>query len=289
VKEPSIATAEWTISVSPKASSNDFLGRFREIVSDPVNLLIERVPDAGHVKDDLVCLHNGNRVHYSGENAYYQGFSDILIINRGVHEPVEEFAFQECLKVLPPCPSMLELGAYWAHYSMWLKKERPNATVTMVEPDERFLRVGAANFNLNKYQGEFVQAFVGNGHFEVDGFLESRGRPHLDILHADIQGFEMEMLDGASRALAQKKVDYVFVSTHSQDLHYAVVNRLKSLNYRIEISSDFEFETTSFDGFVFASSPLGPPVLGGRQPFGRCDIAGAAAADVIARLGLFVR
>jgi hypothetical protein len=184
---------------------------------------------------------------------------------------------------------MLELGAYWAHYSMWLKKERPNATVTMVEPDERFLRVGAANFNLNKYQGEFAQAFVGNGHFEVDSFLESRGWPHLDILHADIQGFEMEMLDGASRTLAQNRIDYVFVSTHSQELHYAVVNRLKSLNYRIEISSDFEFETTSFDGLVFASSPLATPVLGGRQPFGRRDIAGATAADVIARLGLFVR
>jgi hypothetical protein len=48
-------------------------------------------------------------------------------------------------------------------------------------------------------------------------------------------------------------------------------------------------ETTSFDGLVFASSPLATPVVGGRQPVSRCDIAGAAAADVIARLGRFVR
>lgn len=109
----------------PKASSSDLLGRFREIVSDPINLLIERVPQAGFIQDNLVCLHNGNRVHYSGKDAYYEGFSDILVINRGVHEPLEEFAFQECLKVLPQRPSMLELGAYWAHYSMWLKKKRP--------------------------------------------------------------------------------------------------------------------------------------------------------------------
>ena len=78
-------------------------------------------------------------------------FAAEKIINRGVHEPVEEFAFQECLKVLPHYPTMLELGAYWAHYSMWLKLKRPNATVTMVEPDERNLRTGVVNFKLNNY------------------------------------------------------------------------------------------------------------------------------------------
>jgi hypothetical protein len=265
------------------------LGRFREIVSDPVNLLIERVPLAGFVEGDLVHLHNGNRVYRSGDNAYYEGFSDILVINRGVHEPVEEFAFQECLKVLPPYPTMLELVAYWAHYSMWLKLKRPNATVTMVEPDERNLRTGVVNFKLNNYQGEFTRAFVGKGHFEVDAFLENRNWSRLDVLHADIQGFEVEMLDGASRSLAQNMIDYLFVSTHSQDLHYAVVDKLKALNYRIEISSDFDFETTSFDGLVFASNSLIAPVLGALQPFSRREIASATASDVITRLGRLVR
>lgn len=154
----------------------------------------------------------------------------------------------------------------------------------MVEPDAGNLRVGSANFELNNYQGEFTQAFVGKGHFEVDAFLESRNAGHLEILHSDIQGFEVEMLEGASRSLARNKIDYLFVSTHSQELHYAVVNKLKSLNYRIEISSDFEYETTSYDGLVFASSPMVASVLGEHQPLGRCDIAGAAPADVLGRL-----
>ncbi|VFU07543.1 conserved protein of unknown function [Methylocella tundrae] len=278
----------WQMNASSKASSSDLLGRFREIVSDPINLLIERVPQAGFVEDNLVCLHNGNRVQFSGKDAYYEGFSDILVINRGVHEPLEEFAFQECLKVLPQFPSMLELGAYWAHYSMWLKKKRPGAAVTMVEPDADNLRVGSANFKLNNYQGEFRQAFVGKDHFEVDAFLESRDASHLDILHSDIQGFEVEMLDGASRSLSQNKVNYLFISTHSQELHYEVANKLKSLNYRIEISSDFEFETTSYDGLVFASSPLVAPVLDDHLPFGRCDIPGLAPADLVARLRRFL-
>jgi hypothetical protein len=144
---------KWRTNVPPKAGRSDILGRFREIVSDPINVLIERVPQAGFVEDNLVCLHNGNRVPYSGHDAYYQRFSDILVINRGVHEPVEEFAFQECLKALPPCPSMRELGAYWAHYSTWLKKIRPNATVTMVEPDPANLSVGLSKVSRRLHAG----------------------------------------------------------------------------------------------------------------------------------------
>ena len=40
----------------PKAKPEDLFGRFREIVSDPLNLLVERVPMAGHVEGDQVIL-----------------------------------------------------------------------------------------------------------------------------------------------------------------------------------------------------------------------------------------
>jgi hypothetical protein len=40
------------------------------------------------------------------------------VLNRGVHEPLEEFVFQEVLKRLPEACAMIELGAYWGHYSM---------------------------------------------------------------------------------------------------------------------------------------------------------------------------
>ena len=82
-----------------KAAPDDFLGRFREIISDPLNLLIERDSSSGMIdKDEYVCLHNGNKVPVSGKNSYYGEFSKILIVNRGVHEPLEEFCFQETLK-----------------------------------------------------------------------------------------------------------------------------------------------------------------------------------------------
>ena len=54
--------------IPPKA--HDYAGRFREVISDPLNLLIERVPDAGFVEDGLVTLHNGVRAPIEGKGAY---------------------------------------------------------------------------------------------------------------------------------------------------------------------------------------------------------------------------
>lgn len=257
----------------PKADASDFLGRFREIVSDPLNLLIERDAKSGLVEGDLVYLHNGNQVAFRGPLAYYDGFSDILVINRGVHEPLEEYVFQQLMKVIPNQPSMIELGAYWGHYSMWLKKARPLAVTILVEPEEENLLVGRSNFSHNGYQGEFIRAFVGDGHFGVDNFLSERQMSHLDILHSDIQGFELEMLQDASNTLKAKKVDFVFVSTHSQNGHQIVLSTLRDHGYRIEIASDFENQTTSYDGLVFASSPNVPPLFSGFRTFGRKQIA----------------
>jgi hypothetical protein len=267
-----------------KAEAADFLGRFREIIADPLNILIKRHPLAGTVQDNLVYLHNGNRVPLSGPDAYYGDFSNILVINRGVHEPLEEYVFQELLEVLPETPSMLELGAYWGHYSMWLKKMRPQAVVHLVEPDESNLKTGLRNFQYHGYEGDFIQAFVGRGHFEIDAYFKAKEIPSLNILHADIQGFEIEMLQGGSQALEEKLIDYLFISTHSQELHDQVKKILGSFGYRIEVSADFDRETTSYDGLVFASSPQVFPLFGKFSPQGREKNLESDPADLLKNL-----
>jgi hypothetical protein len=267
-----------------KAAASDFLGRFREIISDPLNLLIERVPEAGFVDGDLVYLHNGLRVPVAGPGAYYGPFSQVLVLNRGVHEPLEEYVFQQVLERLPENPSMIELGAYWGHYSMWLKKQRPKGDVILVEPDLACLRAGQDNFARNGFKGEFIQAFVGAGKFEVDAFFRNRKVKQLDILHTDIQGFEVEMLQGARDVLAKRRVHYLFISTHSQAIHGTIVDGLGRLGYRVEISSDFDIQTTSFDGFVFASSPEVAAVFGDIRILGREEIAQCRPQDVLKSL-----
>jgi len=255
-----------------KAPADDFPGRFREIISDPLNLLIRRVPDAGIVRDGLVCLHNGIKVPFSGAGAYYDGFSQILALNWGVHEPLEEFVFQQVIKTLQSAPTMLELGAYWGHYSMWLKVQRPSARVYLVEPEAENIEAGKANFLRNGFEGDFTQAFVGNGHLQVDRFLEERKIDRLDILHSDIQGYEMEMLSCCKDLLANKRIKYAFISTHSQELHRDTIAILESFDYRVEAAADFEHETTSYDGFVFASAPSETPVFRNFRPLSRNEI-----------------
>jgi hypothetical protein len=257
-----------------KASNSDTQGRHREILSDPVNLLIERDPMAGVVLGDLVKLHTGVLVPASGSESYYgrTRLSDILMLNRGVHEPLEEFTFQEVVKVIGSSPVMLELGAYWGHYSMWLKKFRPNSDVYLVEPDPARLRIGIENFRRNELKGTFISAMVRKDDFEVDEFIKERGLDHLDILHADIEGAEVSMLEGCERSLSEAKISYCFIATHSQELHSQVLNKLQLAGFRIEASADFDKETTSCEGFVFAVHKSVPAILDDFQYLGREQI-----------------
>ena len=274
----------------PKAAASDFEGRFREILSDPLNLLIHRHPEAGIRADDLVTLHNGHRVPVTGASAYYGDFARILIYNRGVHEPLEEFAFQCLVSHLPPAPVMLELGAYWAHYAMWMAKVRPSATLHMIEPDPAHLAVGQENFARHGYRGHFRQGFVGAGALAIDPLMTELGLEHITLLHSDIQGHEAHMLDGAAQALAAHRIDWLFVSTHSQALHLGVETRLRAAGYRIEVSSDVERHTTSYDGFIMAAAPHCPIILADRPaPLGRADIALAKPAKLLAGLSELAR
>ena len=264
-----------------KADGNDFLGRFREIISDPLNLMIERFPNAGIVENNHVWLHNGIKVPLSGPYSYYSNFSQILTLNRGVHEPLEEFVFQELLNKLHDRPLMLELGAYWGHYSMWLKKTLPYSTVNMVEPEIQNLEAGKYNFKINGLDGNFTNSFVGKGHFSVDQYLNDSKINTLDILHSDIQGYESEMLDDCSISLNENKINYIFISTHSQLIHDTILNKLSLFNYRIEVSSDFEDETTSYDGLVFASSKKINPIFEDFKHLGRTDICKAKPSKLL--------
>lgn len=266
-----------------KAYSGDLLGRFREIVSDPLNLLIKRVPTSGYVDEsNCVILHNGNRVPATGKYSYSRVFSQILIINRGVHEPLEEYVFQQMLQGIKNTrPTMVELGSYWAHYSMWLKKVYPDSRCIMVEADKLYLESGKNNFSLNGYSGEFINKFVSNDGFRMDAFASEYKLPKIDILHSDIQGHEVEMLNGAKDLLASHLIDYVFISTHSEKLHDAVRAQLISYGYRIEVSSSFDTQTTSCDGLIFATSPQISPLLEGFSPLGRLEILQAEPDELI--------
>lgn len=252
-----------------RASYPQWEPRIADVCSSPDNAYIPRVANAGAVERGLVVMHNGLRVgalSYTGGGAL-----KMLMANRGVHEPQEERAFGEVLPLVKPGSSMLELGAFWSFYSLWFMKAVPSAKCYIVEPDGSSLAAGRLNFQINRREAVFEKAFVGDPQnrsddgtpfITVDDFCSRHEIDHLGILHADIQYAELDMLEGARKLLERHSADFVFISSHSDALHYACIDVLKGHGYAILASADLS-ETYSCDGLIVARSPRaeGPDML----------------------------
>jgi len=227
-----------------------FKDRFRDILSDPNNLFISRCEKAGTIENGCVVLHNGIKVEKDG---YYGDFSKILILNKGCHEPAEERMFELILRDIPENGTMIELGSYWSFYTIWFNKVVKRARNYCIEPELQNLNLGKKNCLLNNIHNvDFTQGFIGKRQINLCDFVKVKQIESIDILHSDIQGYELEMLQYITELLIQNKIRYLFISTHSDGLHYECINLLKKCNYRIIASADFETETFCFDGIIVA-------------------------------------
>ncbi len=249
-------TRRTLLRASHARKARDWERRVADVLACPDLAALPRVPDAGRLAGGVQIMHNGLRVV---EGSYYRWRGTrMFAATGGVHEPQEERAFAEVLKFVPPGGVMLELGAYWGFYSMWFAQQIPRARCVLVEPRLVNLDLGRANFRLNGLEGEFVRAAVGAAPGRVprlgrmtcvDELVEERGLAHVDILHADIQGFEGEMLKGAERTLRAGKVRFAFVSTHTPELHAACRETLRAHNFDIIADADLK-GTFSSDGIL---------------------------------------
>jgi hypothetical protein len=227
-----------------------FENRFIDIMSDPNNLFIKRCEKAGTIENDCVILHNGIKVL---KNGYYESFSNILVQNKGCHEPGEERMFELILKDIPENGVMIELGSYWAFYTIWFNKVIKNAKNYCIEPNLNNLKLGKQNCLLNNVNNvDFTQGFICKTQVNLLNYVREKKIENIDILHSDIQGYELEMLKDITELLIQKKIKYLFISTHSNNLHYKCIDLLKSCNYRIIASADYETETFCYDGIIVA-------------------------------------
>lgn len=239
--------------------------RIADVLACEDNARLNRVPNAGKIDGDFQMMHNGLQVVVNGY--YGDGITRMLVANRGCHEPQEEVVFDAIVRNLPAGAVMLEAGAYWGFYSMWFCKVIPEAKVYLIEPAAENLAIGRRNFQKNGFRGDFTQAYVGvQAGRNADGvnivsiqsFLVEKRLKRLDVLHADVQGSELEMLMGASSLFESRAIDYVFISTHTADLHMQCTKFLHDHDYRVLVSVDLE-ETHSFDGVLVAYNPLLTP------------------------------
>lgn len=263
---PSGLFDKWFLKVPPTQYWDD---RTNIVVSSPDNQKIPRVTHAGKIKSGKQVMHNGLEIILG--SYYGPEVSKMLELNKGVHEPQEEYAFQVVLADLKlqkkKSYTMIELGSFWAFYSMWFKKELPVTENYMVEPDKLNLGFGTRNFKQNDFKGTFINAFVSDKKFKqnddyyvsIDSLVNEYSLSYVDIIHCDIQGYEMDMLRGAIDSITCSKIGYLFISTHSNDLHKDCISFLEKNNFLILASANLE-ETYSYDGLVVArhSSITGP-------------------------------
>ncbi|MFN3794229.1 MAG: FkbM family methyltransferase [Chitinophagaceae bacterium] len=237
--------------------------RIEKVCAAEINPLIERVPNAGTIAHGYQVMHNGLKVRIGSYYGYGESFDAthlMLQMNKGVHEPEEEYYFKEVLRRLGDNAVMIELGAYWSYYSMWFNKEIKGAKNYMIEPDARSLYSGKQNFSSNGLKGHFFQFFIGAASdkstipltISIDDFLARQQLNKVDILHCDIQGYELDMLAGAVNALKKKAVEYIFISTHSQELHKNCISFLNEYGYLIYKEIDLD-TISSFDGLIVAT------------------------------------
>lgn len=222
------------------------------------NEFIPKVPNAGKIIGNYQIMHNDIKIMLG---SYYGfGYTKLMEQSKGVHEPQEERAFQEVLKYIPENGTMIELGSYWAFYSIWFNQKIKNARSYMIEPDPLSLVKGKVNFEINKCRGTFFNAYIGREstvNFDdaptvcIDDFVKDNNIKHIDILHSDIQGFELEMLEGAIDSIKKGIIDYFFISTHSNEIHHNCKRFLEQNGYEIISSADLD-QSFSVDGLIVA-------------------------------------
>lgn len=235
-----------------------WLGRIQKVKSSSDNPKIQKVPEAGLLKASKLVMHNGLVID---PLSYYGApVMRMLMENKAVHEPQEEYVFQEVLKQLPENATMVELGCYWGFYSMWFNQKIKGARNVLIDNHDGVERA-RANFKMNGLKAEFLEGYIGKPNssspirvYNVDEICSIKNIEFIDVLHSDIQGFELEMLESMPEQLNQKKIGYIFISTHSNDLHYQCIAFLEKQNFKIVCHADLD-RSFSEDGLIVARSP----------------------------------
>jgi FkbM family methyltransferase len=246
--------------------------------------VIAKVPDAGTVTERdgirVQVMHNGVVVR---EGCYHGAWmTEIIRQLEGHHEPQEELAFHKVLERLTadtPSPTMIELGSFWAYYSLWAKHAIPATRVILVEPDLGNLEVGLQNMKLNRVEASAaLHAAIGSRHdasvsmiwesdgrrhktrqVSVDGLIDELGIKQIDLLLCDVQGAEVDALRGAANALAAGRVRFLVISTHHHQItgdpltHQRCVELLLDAGVHF-IAEHSVSESCSGDGLIVVST-----------------------------------
>lgn len=177
------------------------------------------------------------------------------LVNEDYFDEKESFLIEEFEKIVLELKeqkletySMVELGSNQAYYSLLFKAMLIDRNVNsiMVEPYEPYLERGIEHFKINNYPSIFINKSIGkewvahHTNFEletisVDEIVKEYNIKKLDILHSDIDGAEITMLQGSEYSLSNKIINYAFILTHGIETHAECLNLISKYDYKILI------------------------------------------------------
>jgi FkbM family methyltransferase len=242
---------------------------------------VPKVPDAGQVvtigNETVQVMHNGLKVVAGGYHGDWM--AHIIRGLKGHHEPQEELVFHALLRYTRHNSLFVELGAFWAYYSMWYLKEIPGSEAICVEPDPLHIEIGKANARLNDLadRATFTEAWVGGSalpdvEFRCETTQQMRALPMLNMpavldlangrsvefLHIDVQGAELAFINSMEQAVSEGRLRFLMVSTHhraisgSATTHQDCLAAIRGMGGHVLCEHDIQ-QSFSGDGLIAAS------------------------------------
>lgn len=239
---------------------------------------IPKVPDAGRIIFDngerVQVMHNGLRVIAGGYHGDWM--ADIITGLKGHHEPQEERVFHALLRFVRPGSLMIELGAFWAYYTLWFLRQVPDSYAICIEPDANHIQIGRRNATVNGLLSriKFLEGWAGGASVQCATYnCESTNEPRLlpsfdmvavnkiaagapiEILHIDAQGAELPFLQSVA---AMRTARFLVVSTHHKSISGSATTyvdclaAIRDLGGHVLVEHDIG-ESFSGDGLIVAS------------------------------------
>lgn len=168
-----------------------------------------------------------------------------------------------CDSITKSNPTMLELGCFWALWSIIFGKKFPDAKLIVLEARLMKLGVGLANLHANGLTATVhynVIAPVPDLPFRtpeitMDEIFEMNKIEEIDLLHLDIQGSEAALYEEIFDMLIDSRISNVVMATHYPEDHRKIVDKFRTLPHSVyEIEPGPPGEHYSKDGEIIVSS-----------------------------------
>lgn len=145
-----------------------------------------------------------------------------------------------------PPYSMLELGSNQCYYSLLFKHilGKDKTISVMIEPHLDNLNVGKAEFAANDCDGIFYHASIGSEwvlkgtrldttEVTLNELIDHNNLTKFDVIQCDIDGSELIMLESNVQFFTDCRARYIFLATHSSELHSKCRDFFANLNYSL--------------------------------------------------------